>query len=128
MEQESHAPVAMSSMLRQKRLHFGVALVFIILLWPWLYILTCTAYTYLYWVYPALQIANVADIGSGEALPVPKLIHQTWKNSEIPEKWQKAHDSCIKLHPDYEYRLWTDSDGLKFVKVRSLLLSVQPEM
>jgi mannosyltransferase OCH1-like enzyme len=79
-------------------------------------------------VYPALQIANVADIGSGEALPVPKLIHQTWKNSEIPEKWQKAHDSCIKLHPDYEYRLWTDSDGLKFVKVRSLLLSVQPEM
>lgn len=34
----------------------------------------------------------------------------------MPDKWQAAQQSCQDLHPDWEYRLWTDSDALSFVK------------
>lgn len=34
---------------------------------------------------------------------IPKIIHQTYKNETIPEVWQEAQQSCIELHPDYEY-------------------------
>ena len=34
---------------------------------------------------------------------IPKIIHQTYKNETIPEVWVDAQQSCIDLHPDYEY-------------------------
>lgn len=34
---------------------------------------------------------------------IPKIIHQTYKNESIPEVWQEAQQSCLDLHPDYEY-------------------------
>lgn len=36
---------------------------------------------------------------------IPKIIHQTWQNESIPEKWQAAQQSCIDLHGDYEYKV-----------------------
>lgn len=40
---------------------------------------------------------------------IPKIIHQTYKNESIPAVWQEAQQSCINLHPDYEYKVcgWT---------------------
>jgi hypothetical protein len=35
--------------------------------------------------------------------PIPKIIHQTWKNETIPEAWSIAQYSCRDLHPDYKY-------------------------
>ncbi|KAI1920941.1 CSG1/SUR1-like protein [Ophidiomyces ophidiicola] len=46
---------------------------------------------------------------------IPKIIHQTYKNESIPEIWQEAQQSCIDLHPDYEYRLWTDLKADEFI-------------
>lgn len=34
---------------------------------------------------------------------IPKIIHQTYKSETIPEIWVDAQQSCIDLHPDYEY-------------------------
>ena len=37
---------------------------------------------------------------------IPKIIHQVylgWDDKEIPLQWQEAQQSCIDLHPDYEY-------------------------
>lgn len=36
---------------------------------------------------------------------IPKIIHQTWKSETIPEKWWEAQQSCVNLHPDYEYKV-----------------------
>lgn len=47
---------------------------------------------------------------------IPKLIHQTWKTSEIPEKYAAYQQKLISLHPDWEYKLWTDEDNLALVK------------
>lgn len=52
-----------------------------------------------------------------EQLPqiIPKIIHQTYKNEAIPEVWVDAQQSCIGLHPDYEYivRLSCDSTYIR---------------
>ncbi|KAJ5125137.1 MIPC synthase subunit (SurA) [Penicillium atrosanguineum] len=34
---------------------------------------------------------------------IPKIIHQTYRHEAIPEIWVEAQQSCIDLHPDYEY-------------------------
>jgi inositol phosphorylceramide mannosyltransferase catalytic subunit len=47
---------------------------------------------------------------------IPKIIHQTYKNETIPAHWRKAQQSCIDLHPDYEYKLWTDAKSRDFIQ------------
>ncbi|KPI41573.1 Mannosyl phosphorylinositol ceramide synthase CSH1 [Cyphellophora attinorum] len=47
---------------------------------------------------------------------IPKIIHQTYKNATIPDRWLEAQQSCIALHqPDYEYHLWSDAESLSFI-------------
>ena len=46
---------------------------------------------------------------------IPKIIHQTWKTTEIPDEWKDAVNSCKEIH-DYKYILWTDEDMIIFVK------------
>ncbi|KAF7507043.1 hypothetical protein GJ744_010971 [Endocarpon pusillum] len=47
---------------------------------------------------------------------IPKLIHQTYKSETIPAHWREAQQSCIDLHPDYEYILWTDAKCRDFIR------------
>ncbi|MCJ1351140.1 MAG: hypothetical protein MMC33_001122 [Icmadophila ericetorum] len=47
---------------------------------------------------------------------IPKIVHQTWKNETIPEIWRKPRQDCIDIHPDYEYKLWTDASSLDFIE------------
>ncbi|KAH3666191.1 hypothetical protein OGAPHI_004380 [Ogataea philodendri] len=46
---------------------------------------------------------------------IPKIIHQTYKTTDIPEVWKKGQQSCIDLHPDYQYMLWTDEMSREFI-------------
>lgn len=47
---------------------------------------------------------------------IPKIIHQTWKNRDVPKEYIKFQKKVTELHPDWEYRLWTDEDNLAFVE------------
>jgi mannosyltransferase OCH1-like enzyme len=47
---------------------------------------------------------------------IPKIIHTTWKNKNIPVEWNESHESCKKINEGYTHRLWTDDDMDKFVK------------
>jgi hypothetical protein len=47
---------------------------------------------------------------------IPKIIHQTWKTSHVPEQFQSFVDSWKTKNPDYEYKLWTDKDNEEFVE------------
>ena len=49
-------------------------------------------------------------------LPVPKLVHQTWINHDVPEEWRAAQKSCIDTHANYTYKLWTDQEGLELIR------------
>lgn len=46
---------------------------------------------------------------------IPKIIHQTYINESIPAHWQGPQQSCLDLHPDYEYKLWTDKKSREFI-------------
>ena len=46
---------------------------------------------------------------------IPKIIHQTWKTSEVPEEWRRCVQSWRDMHPDWDVRLWTDEDNRNFV-------------
>ena len=46
---------------------------------------------------------------------IPRIIHQTWKNSDIPEPYHSYQQSVREQHPDWEHRLWTDADNRAFI-------------
>lgn len=67
---------------------------------------------------PAIEIPppeNAAEIAKRPQY-IPRIIHQTWANESIPEKWQEAQKSCLNLHGDYEYKLWTNEKSRQFIK------------
>ncbi len=49
-------------------------------------------------------------------MKIPKIIHQTWKEEAIPEKWNAYQQTVQQLHPDWEYRLWTDAENDAFAR------------
>lgn len=46
---------------------------------------------------------------------VPKIIHQTWKNANVPVRWMTTRAMCRRLYGDFEYRLWTDESLREFL-------------
>jgi mannosyltransferase OCH1-like enzyme len=46
---------------------------------------------------------------------IPRIIHQTWKTHEVPERWLAWQRSWRESHPAYEYRYWTDADNREFM-------------
>lgn len=47
---------------------------------------------------------------------IPKILHQTWKDNNVPEQWKAYQEKAIALHPGWEYRLWTDDANDAFIK------------
>ncbi len=47
---------------------------------------------------------------------IPKIIHQTWKSKEIPNKISECITTWQKLNPDFEHRFYDNEDCLQFVK------------
>jgi len=46
----------------------------------------------------------------GDSSGIPKVIHQIWLGGNLPEKFARMTAKWPELHPDWEYRLWTDSE------------------
>lgn len=46
---------------------------------------------------------------------IPRIIHQTWKTADIPERYRACQASWREHHPDWTYILWTDADIEAFV-------------
>lgn len=44
-------------------------------------------------------------------MDIPKVLHQTWKDSQVPDEFSNYVASWKANHPDWEYRLWTDVDN-----------------
>lgn len=47
---------------------------------------------------------------------IPKIIHQTWKTTDIPDHWKSSAAAWKSLFPDYQYILWTDIMNRELVK------------
>ncbi|HEY5225673.1 MAG TPA: glycosyltransferase [Methylovirgula sp.] len=49
---------------------------------------------------------------------IPRLIHQIWKDRVVPDAVSAYVDTWRRLHPDWQYRLWTDADLAELVDSR----------
>lgn len=72
------------------------------------------------WLVTKEQIANNSAISltterTNEFL-VPRIIHQTYKNTTIPEKWIHTQNSVVEHNRDFEYKFWTDESAREFLK------------
>jgi len=47
---------------------------------------------------------------------IPKIIHQTWKNTDIPELYKPLIGTWKENHTDWEYILWTDVMNRDFIE------------
>ena len=47
---------------------------------------------------------------------IPKLIMQTWKTDELPERWKPTQSSIQRYMPDWEYVLMTDTMNHAFIE------------
>jgi mannosyltransferase OCH1-like enzyme len=47
---------------------------------------------------------------------IPKIIHQLWKTNSIPDEFAEFVNNWKRLHPTWQYKLWTDDMLLEFVK------------
>jgi hypothetical protein len=47
--------------------------------------------------------------------PIPHIFHQSWKTTEIPDKFKAWSESWHANHPSWEFKLWTDVDNRAFI-------------
>ncbi|KAH7316723.1 nucleotide-diphospho-sugar transferase [Stachybotrys elegans] len=47
---------------------------------------------------------------------IPKLLHQSWKDNDLPAKFKRWSRGCREKHVGWEWVLWTDDDNLKLVQ------------
>jgi len=50
--------------------------------------------------------------------PIPRVIHQTWKSTQVPSSWLPYQQSWLDAHPQWAYRLWTDADNRRLIEER----------
>lgn len=51
-----------------------------------------------------------------DTVHIPRRIMQTWKTTELPEKWRPTQVSIQQYMPDWEYTLMTDEMNRKFIQ------------
>lgn len=49
-------------------------------------------------------------------MQIPRILHQTWKNDNIPENFREMANSWRQKHLDWEYVFWTDEMNRNFIK------------
>lgn len=49
-------------------------------------------------------------------MPIPRIIHQTWKTDEVPDRLKKFQRTWMDFHGSWEYKLWTDEEIDQFVR------------
>lgn len=59
---------------------------------------------------------------NGQVYNIPKKIHQIWLGGPVPDVYKKYMDSWKTMHPDWEYKLWTDKDNIQ-IKAKRLFVS-----
>ena len=60
---------------------------------------------------------TITDVQYSDTPRIPKIIHQIWLGSELPDKYKAWQKTWLDHHPDWQYWLWSQKDidalGLK---------------
>jgi mannosyltransferase OCH1-like enzyme len=62
---------------------------------------------------------NLAQCTPAQEPKIPKIIHQIWVGKRpLPETYKKLIQTWKDMHPDWEYKLWTDEE-VKHLKLKN---------
>ncbi len=68
---------------------------------------------------PNIDIPFAAFAKSGpvdQPTGIPKIIHQTWKEANLPANMAATRRTWLACHPDWTHYLWTDEDNREFLR------------
>jgi len=54
-------------------------------------------------------------VSAGSTQRIEKIIHQTYKDTNLPEGWKDTPSEWKKMHPGWEYKFWTDETARAFI-------------
>jgi glycosyltransferase involved in cell wall biosynthesis len=54
------------------------------------------------------KLKSDAPVIMRTAMSIPKIIHQTYKNKDIPRKYSRYTEHIVALHPGWEYKFYDD--------------------
>ncbi|UJR21116.1 hypothetical protein I4U23_024216 [Adineta vaga] len=75
---------------------------------PWLHAI---------YIWQTSTIKSSNNLSMSSSLSTPYIIHQTFRDmNSIPLNWQQASNSCRSLHPNYQYKFWSDKQGRDLIK------------
>lgn len=57
---------------------------------------------------------KVKNVMEKQTNRIPKVIHQIWLGSPVPERYKIWQKTWLSIAPDWEYKLWTDKDVEEF--------------
>lgn len=58
---------------------------------------------------------SVSSPNKSQCGQIPKIIMQTWKTRQVPDKWKSSPQSIAKQMGDWDYILMTDDDNRHFI-------------
>jgi mannosyltransferase OCH1-like enzyme len=63
--------------------------------------------------YSGLRMSSAEPKGESQ---VPKIVHHTWKNEDIPMEWRLTLAACKRMYSDFEFFLWTDAKSRDLIR------------
>lgn len=64
----------------------------------------------------SLRVPVSSIFGFSESSSVPRIIHQSWKDENVPLEYREWQQSWKDKHPNWKYNLWTDEMNLRLVE------------
>ncbi len=61
-------------------------------------------------------MAGSLEEASSMMTPIPKILHQTWKDTQLPAELAEFQRTWLEKHPGWTYNLWTDADNRQFIR------------
>ena len=59
---------------------------------------------------------DVNVLNRNASLYIPRILHQTWKDTNIPDNWKEPYEMCQQNLRHYQRMLWTDAKAEAFIK------------
>ncbi|KAL3867272.1 hypothetical protein ACJMK2_044486 [Sinanodonta woodiana] len=68
--------------------------------------------------YPPFGIQTMEEFPDHGPYKIPPILHQTWKDTQIPRKLMSWVKSWVTINPNWEYYLWTDQTARDLINER----------
>jgi len=62
------------------------------------------------------EFVHSSNQDQGGRNKIPRIVHQTYKTTDLPPNFKSWRDTCIARNPEWEFKIWTDDDNLQLVK------------